>query len=88
MKIRIASITSLMLLGLAACTREAPPAEPRTERDQKTDENMRQAGRAAYDASQKAEAAAKELARQVDRAGKEAREGWEEAKREHEAKKP
>jgi hypothetical protein len=47
---------------------------------------MRQAGRAAYDAAQKAEQAAKTLGREVQRAGKDAQQGWDEAKHEHEQK--
>ena len=82
---KLASIL-VLLIGIAACDRSVPQ-ESQRERDQKSDERMRQAGRSAYDAAQKAEEAARELSRQVERAGKDARQGWDEAKRDHERQK-
>jgi len=86
MKTRTAAIAAMLVFGLAACERPAAQ-ETREQRDQRTDDQMRKAGRSAYDAAQRAEEAAKELSRQVERAGKEAREGWDQAKHEHEQKK-
>src|SRR5579872_239957 len=86
MRLRIAVIAGLVVVGLAACDRNTPQESQRERdqtRDQTSDERMRQAGRSAYDAAQKAQDAAQELSRQVERAGKEARQGWDDAKREH-----
>lgn len=55
-------------LGLAGCNRNEPAA--------------RQAGRTAYELSQKTKEAAKKAEKELRKAGKEAREGWNEAKRE------
>ena len=82
---RTLAIVAVLMLGITACNR--PNEESRQEKEQTSDERMRQAGRTAYDAAQKAEEAAKELSREVDRAGKQVREGWDQAKREHESKK-
>lgn len=86
-KIQTWAVAGLMIVGLAACEHPATQ-ESAQDREQKSDERMRQAGRSAYNAAQKAQDAAEELKRQVERAGKEAREGWDEAKRDREVKKP
>ena len=83
MPVRTAMTAAMLIFGLAACDRPVNH-ETQRDRDEKTDEHMRQAGRSAYEAAQKAQGAAEDLSRLVERAGKEAREGWDEAKREHE----
>ena len=47
----------------------------------------RQAGRDAYRASQAAKRDAKDAARELDKAGKDFQQGWNEAKREDEARR-
>jgi len=61
--------------------------ERQREAQQQTDETARKAGHAAYEATQKAEQAAKQLGHDVKSASEQAQKGWDDAKREHEAKK-
>ena len=96
MKIRTIGINGLMVSGLllsmlTSCTR---PVESDRDADDRGNEAARQAGRAAYAASQKAKEAAKqaeraaeELNRKMEKDGQEARKGWDQAKRENEAKR-
>lgn len=64
-------------LGLGACDRQS-----------RSDEAARRAGREAYRASQDVKKGAKEAARDLRSAGKEFREGWSEAERQEAARRP
>ncbi len=64
-----------VVLGLSACGRREP-----ARRDEPV---AKQAGRAAYQASQDLKHGAKEAVRELRKAGKEASEGWNEAKQEN-----
>ena len=62
-----------LAMGLGACNRnEAHRDEPPSK----------QAGRAAYEASQKIKEGARKAAKELNHAAKNAREGWNDAKRE------
>jgi hypothetical protein len=61
-------------MALSSCTRDNRPAQQSAA--------ARQAGRDAYRAAQAARRDAKDAARQLEHAGKDFRQGWEEAKRE------
>lgn len=89
MKFQIAFLSGMMILGLAGCS-QTPE-----ERQEKADEAARQAGRAAYQASQKAKEAAREaekaaedLDQKLKVAGDEARKGWDDAKRDRQQQPP
>ena len=72
-----ATMTTFLLLGLGACTRE----------DQKSaDSEAHKAGKAAYKIAQETREAAEKAGRKLRKAGEEAREGWNEAKHEDQAK--
>ena len=75
MDMRISYITLVLgaVLALSSCTREDT-----AHRDEPA---ARQAGREAYRATQDIKRGAKEAAEQVRNAGKELRQGWNEAKR-------
>ena len=77
-------IPSYMMLGgllicAAACDRPANTDDSRT-REEKTDQAARQAGEDAYKAAAKAKELAQQAAEEVKKAGKEAHDGWEDAK--------
>ena len=68
MRISYFSLVIVMATGLVSCSRREPTA--------------RQLGREAYDASQDIKRGAKKAAKELREAGKELRNGWNEAKRE------
>jgi hypothetical protein len=67
----------LSAAGFTGCTSRDNP---------QGDSAAREAGRRAYEASQKAKEAADKAARKLHEVGKEASEGWREARREDRAK--
>ena len=68
-----------LLISAAACDRPANTDDRRT-REEKTDQAARQAGEDAYKAAAKAKELARQAAEEVKKAGKEAHDGWEDAK--------
>jgi hypothetical protein len=68
-----------LLIGTAACDRPVNTDDRRT-REEKTDQAAHQAGEDAYKATAKAKELAREAAEKVEKAGKEVRNGWEDAK--------
>jgi uncharacterized protein with WD repeat len=84
-KLRIAGLVGVALLGLSACTRQEPPSA--LEGTETRDTPAKAAGRAAYKIAEETKEAAKKAGRELSKATKEAREGWKEAADE-ERKKP
>ena len=72
-------ILSGLLIGMA-CDRPANIDDRRT-REEKTDKAAHQAGEDAYKATAKAKELARQAAEKVEKAGRAARDGWEDAKR-------
>jgi hypothetical protein len=72
------SVAPLVFLG---CRDPQTGPDDRAERERKTNEAARKAGEEAYKLAEKAKVAAKEAAEKLEKAGREAREGWNDAKR-------
>ena len=68
-----------LLLGLLGCDKPKNPADRRTP-EEKTDQAAHEAGEDAYKITQKTAEAARQAAEKLKKAGREVREGWEEAK--------
>ena len=68
-----------LLISAAACDRTTNTDDRRTQ-EEKTDQAARQAGEDAYKAAVKAKELAQQAAEEVKKAGKEAHDGWEDAK--------
>lgn len=78
MPLRALIIIVLLTLVLGACGRQA---------DQKTDSAAKAAGRTAYSVVQESKKAAKAVGRKLEKAAKEAHEGWNEAARQDQARR-
>jgi Flp pilus assembly protein TadB len=74
MRVFVVFITVVAALGLGACTS--------SNGNSRGDSAARQAGRTAYEVTQKTKQAANKAGRELRKAGEQAREGWNEAKRE------
>ena len=72
-------ILSGLLIGAAACDRPVNTDDRRT-REEKTDQAAHQAGEDAYKAAARTKELARQAAEELKRAGREARDGWEDAK--------
>ena len=72
-------ILSGLFIGAAACDRPAVTDDRRT-REEKTDQAAHQAGEDAYKAAEKAKELARQAAEKVEKAGREVRDGWDDAK--------
>ena len=72
-------VLSGLLIGTAACDRPVNTDDRRT-REEKTDQAAHQAGEDAYKATAKAKQLAREAEEKIEKAGREARDGWEDAK--------
>jgi hypothetical protein len=68
-----------LLIGTAACDRPAN-TDDRRSREKQTDQAAHQAGEDAYKAAAKAKQLAREAEEKIEKAGREARDGWEDAK--------
>ena len=68
-----------LLISSTACDRPASTDDRRTQ-EEKTDQAARQAGEDAYKAAAKAKELARQAANELKKAGKEAHDGWEDAK--------
>jgi hypothetical protein len=68
-----------LLIGAAACDRPVNTDDRRT-REEKTDQAAHQAGEDAYKAAAKAKQLAREAEEKIEKAGREAHDGWEDAK--------
>ena len=79
MRIWMASLGTILLVGLGACNRD-------TSRDRE-DPAARQIGRDAYELKQNLKQGARKAAQELRRAGKEAHEGWNQAKQEDQSRR-
>ena len=68
-----------LLIGAAACDRPAN-TDDRRALEEKTDQAAHQAGEDAYKAAAKTKELARRAAEELKRAGREAHDGWEDAK--------
>jgi hypothetical protein len=68
-----------LLIGTAACDRPVNTDDRRTQ-EEKTDQAAHQAGEDAYKAAAKAKQLAWEAEEKIEKAGREAHDGWEDAK--------
>jgi hypothetical protein len=68
-----------LLIGAAACDRPANTEDRRTQ-EEKTDQAVHQVGEDAYKATAKAKELARQAAEDLKKAGREAHNGWEDAK--------
>jgi hypothetical protein len=68
-----------LLFGAAACDRPVNTDDRRTQ-EEKTDQAAHRAGEDAYKATAKAKELARQAAEELKKAGKEAHDGWEDAK--------
>jgi hypothetical protein len=68
-----------LLIGAAACDRPANTEDRRTQ-EEKTDQAAHQVGEDAYKATAKAKELARQAAEDLKKAGREAHNGWEDAK--------
>ncbi len=68
-----------LLIGAAACDRPVNTNDSRT-REEKTDQAAHRAGEDAYKAAAKTKELARQAAEELKSAGREARDGWEDAK--------
>jgi len=68
-----------LLIGAASCDRPVNTDDRRT-REEKTDQAAHQAGEDAYKAASKAKQLAREAEEKIEKAGREAHAGWEDAK--------
>jgi len=68
-----------LLIGITACDRPVNTDDRRT-REEKTDQAAHQAGEDAYKAAAKAKQLAREAEEKIEKAGREAHDGWEDAK--------
>jgi hypothetical protein len=68
-----------LLIGAAACDRPANTMDRRTQ-EEKTDQAAHQVGEDAYKAAVKAKELARQAAEDLKKAGREAHDGWEDAK--------
>jgi hypothetical protein len=68
-----------LLISAAACDRPANTDDRRTQ-EEKTDQAARRAGEDAYKVAAKTKELAQRAAEEVKKAGKEAHDGWEDAK--------
>jgi hypothetical protein len=68
-----------LLIGAAACDGPANTDDRRTQ-EEKTDQAAHQAGEDAYKAAAKTKELARQAAEELKRAGREAHDGWEDAK--------
>ena len=82
MRIWIAGIIACLLLALGACTRQDDEKARR-----EGDAAAYKAGQAAYNAAQETKKAARKAGQELRKAGRNAQAGWDEARRESEAKK-
>jgi protein involved in sex pheromone biosynthesis len=74
------------VLALAACRTpldDASKQQREQEQEQQVSESARKAGRTAYDVAQNAEDAVKLLAHDIKAASVQAKQGWDQARREH-----
>lgn len=78
MSLRVLITIALLTLGLGACSRQA---------DRKSDSAAKAAGRTAYGVVQESKKAADAVGRKLEKAAKEAHEGWNEAARQDQAKR-
>lgn len=72
-------MSGCLLLGAAACDRPENTGDRRT-REEKTDQAARKAGEDAYKVTQKTKEVTEEAVEKLKKAGREVREGWEDAK--------
>ncbi len=85
MRVRSACVAILLAVGMTACSRHH---DRDGRRDQRADDTVaREAGRAAYHAAQGARKAAAAAGRTLDRAGHDAKQGWDDASREHKSRR-
>ncbi len=82
-------LSTLAFLVLTSVGCNTPDrSQPETSDRYRTDSDSaaRKAGRAAYEIKQETKAAAKKAAKELKRAGEQAREGWNDAKRDAQEK--
>jgi hypothetical protein len=72
-------VLSCLLLGTAGCDRPENTDDRRTQ-EEKTDQAARKAGEDAYKVTQKTKEVTQEAVEKLKKAGREVREGWEDAK--------
>ena len=72
-------IVGIVLIGTTACDRPATTEDRRTP-EEKTDQAAHKVGEGAYTATRRAKEAAERTVQELKKAGREVRDGWEDAK--------